>query len=235
MESVRSHHRNRLLAALAPEDVAALEPAMERVPLPVQAVLIEFNRPIRHVIFPESGAVSTIVSADESRIEIGLVGREGLVGLPVVLGADRVPWTLVVQSAGEGLRIAAEDLRAALARRPALFRPLGLYAQALFVQVAQTCYVNAIFDIESRLARWLLMMQDRVGGQDLFLTHEFLSAMLGVRRPGVTVAIHMLEGTGAIRNRRGHIEVRDRDRLLELAGDGYGPAEREYERLLAGA
>ena len=235
MDLVRSHHRNRLLAALAPEDAAVLEPAMERVALPAQSVLIAPDRPIRHVIFPESGAVSTIMSTDETRIEIGLVGREGMVGLPVALGADGVPYGLVVQSAGEGLRIAAEDLRAALARHPALFRPLGLYAQALFVQIAQTCYANALFDIESRLARWLLMMQDRVGGQDLFLTHAFLSAMLGVRRPGVTVAIHILEGSGAIRNRRGHIEVRDRDRLLELAGDGYGGAEREYERLMAGA
>lgn len=208
---------------------------LERVPLTFQSLLIPANEPIRDVVFPESGVVSTIVDSEEGRIEIGLIGREGLVGLPVVLGTDRIPCTFLVQGAGEGLSIAARDLRAALAQRPSIFRPLGLYTQALMVQIAQTAYVNALFDIEARLARWLLMMQDRMGGQDLYLTHEFLSAMLGVRRPGVTVASHVLEGTGAIRNKRGHIEIRDRDKLLDLAGDGYGSAEREYERLMAEA
>ena len=231
----RSPRRNRLLAALSAEDHALLEPMLERVPLPLQSLLIAANTPIRQVVFPESGVVSTTVDTAEGRVEIGLIGREGVVGLPVVLGADQVPCNFLVQGAGEGLAIDTADLRAVLARRPSIFKPLGLYTQALMVQIGQTCYANALFDIESRLARWLLMMQDRTGGQDLFLTHEFLSAMLCVRRPGVTVAVHVLEGTGAIRNRRGHIEIRDRDKLLELAGDGYGDAEREYERLMVEA
>ena len=104
----------------------------------------------------------------------------------------------------------------------------------MIVQVAQTAYVNATFDIEARLARWLLMMQDRFEG-DLPVTHDFLAAMLGVRPPGVTIATHVLEGTGAIRAKRGRIEIRDREKLEELTGDSYGSAEREYERLMAQA
>lgn len=223
---------NRLLAALAPDDFAVLAPSLERVPLQFQSVLIEPHQPIPHVIFPESGIVSTIANTEEGRIEIGVIGREGLVGIPVVLGTNQTPHTYVVQVGGEALRITPTDLRAALRDRPSLFRPLGLYAQALFIQISQTAYVNVTFDIEARLARWLLMMMDRVEGEEMPLTHEFLSAMLGVRRPGVTVATHVLEGTGAIRARRGRIEIRDRDKLLELAGDSYRTAEAEYHRLM---
>ena len=227
--------RNRLLAALPPDDYAVLEPMMERVPLTLLSVLIRSNEPIRHVIFPESGVVSTLANTEEGRIEVGLVGREGFVGVALVLGTNQTPCSSVVQGAGEGLRIDARDLRAALAHRPSLFRPLGLYIQALSVQLASTAYVNATFAIEARLARWILMTQDRVEGDALVLTHEFLSAMLGVRRPGVTVATHVLEGTGAIRAKRGRIEVRDREKLMERAGDGYQTAEREYERLMGEA
>jgi CRP-like cAMP-binding protein len=127
----------------------------------------------------------------------------------------------------------SQHLSAAIAQRPSIFRVLGLYTQFMLVQIAQTAYVNATFDIEVRLARWLLMMQDRAGTNELALTHDFLSAMLGVRRPGVTIATHVLEGTGAIRAKRGRIEVRDREKLLELAGDSYSSAEFEYERLMA--
>ena len=224
--------RNRLLASLSPDDYALLEPMLERVPLGFGTVLAESGQPIPHVFFPETGAVSVIADAAEGRIEISLIGREGFVGIPVALGTDRAPCTFVVQASGEALRMEPQALRAALASRPSIFRPLGLYTQFMIVQIAQTAYVNATFDIEARLARWLLMMQDRAGSDDLLFTHEFLSAMLGVRRPGVTIATHVLEGTGAIRARRGRIAVRDREKLLELAGDSYSSAEREYERLM---
>lgn len=225
--------RNRLLAAMSPDDFAALAPSLEPVAMPFQSVLIESNQPIRSVLFPESGIVSTIANTEEGRIEIGVIGWEGLVGVPVVLGTDQTPHTSIVQVAGTALAIAPAALRAAIRARPSLFRPLGLYIQALFVQVSQTAYVNVTFDIEARLARWLLMMTDRIEMDEIPLTHEFLSAMLGVRRPGVTVATHVLEGTGAIRARRGRIEVRDRDKLLELAGDSYHAGVIEHERLMA--
>ena len=138
----------------------------------------------------------------------------------------------MVQASGGALRIHPGDLRAAIRESPSIFRPFGLYIQALIVQIAQTAYVNVTFGIEARLARWLLMMQDRIEGTELPLTHDFLAAMLGVRRLGVTMATHVLEGMGAIRARRGRIEIRDREKLAELAGDSYLTAEREDERLM---
>ena len=224
--------RNRLLAALSPDDFSLLEPMLERVSLPLASVLIEADQPIQYVIFPESGFSSTVANTFEGRIEVGLIGREGLVGLPVVLGTDRTPHTHMVQGVGEGLRIPSQDLTAMLAERPSIFKPFGLFTQSLIIQVAETAYANATFDIEARLARWILMVQDRVGGDEVLLTHDFLSMMLGVRRPGVTTATHVLEGTGSIRAKRGRIEIRDREKLVELAGDAYQTAEREYERMM---
>ena len=224
---------NRLLAALPPDHFALIEPKLKRVPLDLNSVLIEAHQPIRHVFFPENGIVSTIANTDEGSIEVGLVGREGFVGVPIILGTDQTPHTSLVQGVGEALRIGTEDLRAAIQDRPSIFRPLGLYTQSLIVQMAQTAYANATFDIQARLARWVLMTQDRTGGDELLLTHEFLATMLGVRRPGVTGATHALEGMHSIRAKRGRITVRDREMLLELAGDAYQVAEDEYERLMA--
>ena len=225
--------RNRLLAALSQDDFALLEPMLERVPLPLRLNLIEANQPIRHVYFPESGISSTVANTDEGRIEVGIIGREGMVGVPVVLGVDRTPHTFMVQGVGEALRISTKDFRAAIHNRPSIFRPLGLFIHTLMVQVSQTAYANVTFSVEARLARWILMTQDRVGGDELLLTHDFLAIMLGVRRPGVTGATHALEGMGSIRNKRGRIEVRNREQLLELAGDAYQVAEDEYERVMA--
>lgn len=226
---------NRLLSALAPEDLALLAPRLERVALPFSSVLIAPHEPIGRVFFPEGGLVSTIAEGEDGRVEVGVVGREGLVGLPALLGADRTPHASLVQVEGQALAIAPAHLQAALRARPSLFRPLGLYAHAFMVQVAGSAYSGALLAIEARLARWLLMVMDRLGPGEMALTHDFLATMLGVRRPGVTVAVHVLEGTGAIRARRGRIEVRDRGRLLELAGDAYGGPEAEYERLMGEA
>ena len=227
--------RNRLLAALAPDDFDLLSPNLERVRLLIGEVLIEAHQPIAHVVFPESGLVSTVADTDEGRIEVGLIGREGMSGVPVLLGTNQTPHVYLIQGVGEGLRIETQNLRDAIRTRPAIFRPLGLYTQSLIVQMGQTVYANATFNIEARLARWILMTQDRSDSDDLQLTHEFLATMLGVRRPGVTTATHALEGMGSIRNKRGRIEVLDREKLLELAGDSYQVAEKEYERLMAEA
>ena len=225
--------RNRLLATLAPDDFALLESKLERVPLELHSVLIEAHQPILHVFFPENGIVSTIANTAEASIEIGLIGREGFVGFPIILGASQTPHTSLIQGTGEALRISTDDLRAAIQERPSIFRPLGLFTHAFIVQVAQTAYANATFKIEARLARWILMTQDRTDSKELLLTHEFLAIMLGVYRPGVTLATHALEEMGAIQAKRGRITVRDRERLLELAGDAYQVAEDEYERLMA--
>ncbi len=224
--------RNRVLSIMTPDDFALLEPMLERVPLPLRLKLVEANQPIPHVHFLESGISSTIADTDEGRIEIGVIGREGLAGLCVVLGVDRTPHTSMVQGVGEALRISTPDLLAAIRARPSIFRPLGLFAHTMIVQMGQTTYANVAFNVEARLARWILMTQDRADSDELVLTHDFLATMLGVRRPGVTSATHALEGMGSIRNRRGRIEVLDRDKLLELAGDAYQTAEDEYERVM---
>ncbi len=227
--------RNRLLSMLAPADFDHLAPKLERVPMPLKAIIVAARQPILHVHFPESGIVSTVANTQEGRIEIGLTGREGFVGVPTILGAISTPHTSLVQGEGEALRIGVPDLRAALAARPALFRPLGLYTHALMVQLAQTAYANVTFTIQARLARWVLMTQDRTSGDDLVLTHEFLSVMLGVRRPGVTVGTQALEAMGAIQTGRGRVTVLDRDKLKAVAGDAYQLAEDEYDRVMAQA
>ncbi|WP_237478971.1 Crp/Fnr family transcriptional regulator [Lichenibacterium dinghuense] len=224
--------RNRLLSMLTADDYNHLVPKLERVSLPAQTPIIRAHQPIEHVHFLESGIVTTVAHTDAGRIEVGIIGREGVVGLPAILGADSAPYTSQVQAEGAALRIATSDLSAALASRPSIFRPLGLFAHTLMIQLAQTAYANATFTIEARLARWVLMTQDRTDGDDLAMTHGFLSAMLGVRRPGVTVATHVLEGVGAIRAVRGRIVVRNRERLIHIAGSAYQVAEAEYARVM---
>ena len=179
--------------------------------------------------------MSLVADTNEGRIEIGVVGCEGVVGTPLVLGTDRTPHVAMVQVEGEALRVSVDALRDALAASPHLRGVLGRYVQSLMVQVGQTVHAAADLTVECRLARWILMTHDRLGRDELPLTHEFLSIMLGVRRPGVTSAMHVLEGSGTIANRRGRITVRDREKLEEMAGDTYGVTEAEYERLLAQA
>ena len=224
--------RNRLLSLLTDEDFALLEPKMVRVPMPLTVVLVAPHQPIHHVLFPERGIVSTVANTEEGRIEVGMIGREGVVGIPAILGVDSTPHTFLVQGTGEALRISTEDLRAAIQARPSIFRPLGLFVHTLMVQMGQTVYANVTFPLEGRLARWILMTQDRFEADDVLLTHEFLSTMLGVRRPSVTVGMQVLQGAGAIHATRGHILVRDREKLKEIAGDAYQVAEAEYERVM---
>ncbi|KNY23749.1 Crp/Fnr family transcriptional regulator [Methylobacterium sp. ARG-1] len=225
--------RNRLLRLMPAEDFARLAPALETVSVPLRELLILPLQPITHAHFIEEGIVSLVADTVEGRIEIGVIGYEGMCGAPLVLGADRTPHTALVQSDLVALRLPAAVLRAALDESAPLRSLLGRYVQSLIVQVGHTVYANTDLTIEARLARWILMTHDRLQKDELILTHEFLAMMLGVRRPGVTTATHVLEGSGMIKARRGRIIVTDRDKLEDLAGDAYGPAEAEYERLLA--
>ncbi|WP_134496398.1 Crp/Fnr family transcriptional regulator [Microvirga pakistanensis] len=223
---------NRLLAVLSPEDFARLQPHLESVSLDMRQVLIEPNTAIAYVYFPEAGMSSVTNNSSGGKIEVGVVGREGMVGLPIVLGIDQTPYEHFMQIAGHGWRIAADDLEQAMAQSRSLHRQLLRYAQASHVQASETAFSNANSDVEARLARWLLMCHDRVDGDDIQVTHEFIAIMLGVRRPGVTVALHMLEGMHVIRAKRGLITVLDRAKLEELADDAYGLPEAEYTRLM---
>jgi CRP-like cAMP-binding protein len=222
--------RNHLLSALPPEDLERLLPHFEPIPLILKQVLLEPNSTIEHVLFVESGVISLIVPVgDESRVEVGLAGREGLLGVPAILGVPRSPYRALVQAPGSGLRIAVGDLSQAMAAQPSLQVLLLRYVQTFMSQVQQTAACNGLHTIDERLPRWLLMCHDRVDGDDLPLTHEFLSQMLGIRRAGVTTALHLLEGVGIVHANRAHVVVRDRKKLEEVACECYGIVRRQYE------
>lgn len=223
--------RNRLLGTLPAIELAFTHQA-EPVDLKLQQVLFEANTIIEHVYFVESGIVSVLAQTGEDRVEIGLIGHEGMVGVAVAFGVPRTPHQLICQGEGRALRLSAAEFASAAERSQPLLTLLGRYLHYMGVQAGQTAYANAALNVEARLARWILMIHDRTDGFELTLTHQFLAAMLGVRRPGVTTAIHVLEGAGMIRAERGRITVLNRSRLEDLAGDAYGLAEAEYDRLM---
>ncbi|HYF55450.1 MAG TPA: Crp/Fnr family transcriptional regulator [Salinarimonas sp.] len=232
--SQQSSVRNRLLAILPPDDFAALQPHLEPVAFELRQVLIEPGKPVEHVYFVETGYTSVTTDGGGSKIEVGIIGREGIVGVFVTLGVRTIPLEFFVQAAGEGLRISADRLEAVLDEQPAARRLLLRYAHALNIQTSGTAFANAEHTVEARLARWLLMCHDRLDGDDIPITHDFMSMMLGIRRAGVTTATHVLEGNGLIRAKRGVITVLNREKLEELADNSYGLPEAEYERLIAG-
>jgi CRP-like cAMP-binding protein len=210
---------------------------LSRVELELEKDLEEPREPITHAYFLDSGIASTVGGThgnDGRAIEIGLIGREGVVGLPLILGNHRATHAIYMQVAGKGQRIAAQAFREAISTSRTLHGLLLKFVQVFMVQLSQTAVANGRSKIEERLARWVLMASDRVDGPELPLTHEFLSIMLGVRRAGVTDAIHALAGHGLIRAERGNIRIIDRDGLEASANGCYGEAEREYRRLILG-
>ena len=224
--------RNRLLAALAPRDLARLHPHLELVALVMGEVPTEPGRPIEHVLFPETGIVSVLATSTggRHRVEVGLIGRDGMVGLPVVLGADVEPHETLVQADGQAWRLPAGELRRAMAERPALHGVLLRYVQPFMTQTAHTAVANACHRLDERVARWLLMYHDRLDGGELLLTQTFLSRMLGANRPGVTLAVRALADAGLIDHVRGRFTVLDRARLESVADGSYGAPEAEYAR-----
>jgi CRP-like cAMP-binding protein len=212
-------------------DRAILTPHLEPVALEHRKQLERANENITHAYFPESGVVSVVAKSGSDQIEAGVIGREG-VTFAVILGNHRSPNDVHVQIEGRGHSIDAEHLRTAMAASSSLRLLLTRYAQTFMTQVAQTALFNGRAKLDERLARWLLMTHDRLDDDDVRLTHEFISLMLGVRRPGVTEALNELEGKGFIRSNRGAIRILDRDGLLQIAGAAYGVPEAEYARLL---
>jgi CRP-like cAMP-binding protein len=190
------------------------------------------GEPISHVLFPDSGIVSVVADIEEGRFEVGMAGWEGLAGVPVLLGVSHTPHTAIVQVPGVGWRLAAEQLRTAMAKSAALSSTLHRYVHTFIVQISQTAFANAGYSLEARLGRWILMTHDRTAGDELLMTHDFMATMLGTGRSGVTFAVQSLEGNGLIRATRGRIIVRNREGLEALAGDAYGLAEREYSNVL---
>lgn len=224
---------NSLLKAMLPADYALLAPHLMRMALPRGLQLHAAGSRIDKVYFPEDGIVSIVaVTLDGKQSEVGVFGREGMSETATVLGTDHSPHEAFVQSAGvSALRLNVKALMAAFGDSVTLRDHLLRYVQTMMVQLSSSI-AAAGQTIPQRLARWLLMCHDRVDGDDLGLTHDFIGMMLGVRRAGVTVALHELEDAGFVETSRGNVAVRDRDGLEKLAAGGYGLAESEYFRLI---
>lgn len=225
--------RNLILSSLPRGDWALLQPHLERIELSKNYELFGADKPIAHAYFPEGGVASIVAGQAGEEVEIGLVGREGFTGTAVLMGTDRSPDRSYIQiDDSTALRIRTQRLQDAVAQSPSLYSVLLRFAQVMTIQCARTAASNAGAEIPQRLARWLLMCHDRLDGDTLHLTHEFMSVMLAVRRAGVTVTLHLLEGMGAVSARRGEITILDRTKLEDMAGDSYGVPEAEYRRLL---
>jgi|SRR5436190_15269557 len=217
---------NRILSRLSRPDFALLEPHLEAVDLPVRKPLEARRKRIEHVYFPESGFASVVANGtSKPSIEVGIIGREGMTGLAIVLGSDRAQHATYIQVAGKGLRISADRLREADERSITLHRGMLRFAHAFLAQATTTALANGRSKIEERLARWLLMADDRIDGEVLPLTHEFLGLMLGTHRPGVTIAIQALEKQGLITARRARIAILDRKGLEKCSNGTYVRSE----------
>jgi CRP-like cAMP-binding protein len=225
--------RNKLLSSLSRSDFALLEPHLEPVTLSMRKVLEKPNSRITAAYFPDCGFASVVAQqANGKEVEVGLIGREGMIGMPIVLGDHRTPHSTYIQAAGDGQCIQAADLRQAIQSSRSLQDTLLKFVQAFGVQTSHTAISNARSKLDQRLARWLLMAHDRLETDCLPLTDEFLSIMLAVRRAGVTETVHALEVRGLISRTRGRIAIRNRQGLERLAGASYGVPEAEYRRLM---
>jgi CRP-like cAMP-binding protein len=217
---------NRILSRLSREDFALLGPHLEAVDLPVRKQLETAKRRIDQVYFIESGFASVVANGtNKPSIEVGIIGREGMTGLAIVLGNDRAQHASYIQVAGAGLRISARDLRSAIDRSTTLHGATLRYAHAFLRQSTTTALANGRSKIEERLARWLLMAADRIGSNEVPLTHEFLGLMLGTHRPGVTIALRALEKAGLIETHRRMITIVDRKALEKNSNGTYVPPE----------
>jgi CRP-like cAMP-binding protein len=236
-ESIMSHsspstYRNQLLANLPDRDLARLTPWLEPVKLRLHASLETPGQTIPFVYFPDCGLVSVLATSGAGRdIEVGLLGLDGMTGLALVQYDNKSAYKCVVQLAGRATRIHAGRFRRALQHSLHLRVMLTRYARAFGIQVAATAMAAGRAKLEARLARWLVMVHDRVPGDTIDMTHDYLAIMLGVRRPGVTVALHILEGKGLIKSVRGEIIIKDRQGLIADAAGTYGWPEAEYTRL----
>ncbi|MGR3464010.1 Crp/Fnr family transcriptional regulator [Limimaricola sp.] len=205
---------------------------MTYVTLSRQQTLERCGRPARHVYFLANGAASLIARQRNGlNIEAALVGYEGMVGLSQVFGTEISLSDTVMQSSGTGWRIGARDFRKAM-DSPGFRSRMLIFADTVMSQSFATSLAASRGKLMTRLARWLLLFHDRVQGDELELTHDTMAVLLGVRRAGVTMTIHELEGRGLIRAHRGRVTIRDREGLAALAGAFYGQAEDRYERLL---
>jgi CRP-like cAMP-binding protein len=224
---------NRLLSLLSDVDYERLRPHLSHVVFDYKKSLYEASRPIDHVYFPIDGVASLVITtAEGAGAEVGTIGNEGLVGLPVCLGDREAPSSVYVQVPGTALEMDARLFRDELARNPALNLIMLRYAHAFFNQVAQSAACAHPPRVEQRCCRWLLMTRDRMPSGDFLLTHEFLGMMLGVRRTTVTDVMGSLQKAGLIRYRRGHVTILNQEALHRRTCECYDVSKLEFDRLL---
>ena len=227
------HPRNRLVAALSVADKALLVPRLTAVTLTLRQPMEAAQKRIKTVYFPESGIVSVVaVSKRNAHAEIAIIGREGMTGVPLVLGCERSSYNAFVQVPGEAHSIDAGELLECLSKSRTMRDTFLLFAHVLSLQSSHTALASAHGTIETRLARWLLMADDRMEHGEMLLTHEFLSLMLGVRRAGITEALGRLKNRRLIQTGRGRVTILRRDQLETVADGLYGAPEAEYRRVL---
>jgi len=232
-QPTQSTFRNHLLRTMAADDFALLAPHLEECDLKLGDPLYRAGDTPEYFWFPNSALGSLVATSPEGhRIEGGIFGREGFSPVGLVMGAQVSPYDCMIQSQGEAWRIKTGVLVDAVTASPSLRELLLRFAFVLSIQTTYTALSNSVHPIDERLARWLLMCHDRIIGDEMEITHEFLSLMLTVRRPSVTTALHVLEGNGFIRAERRRITIRNRAGLEEFAGDAYGIPEAQYRNLL---
>jgi len=220
---------NSLLGALPRGKSRGLRPGLELVTLTFGDVLLQPGEPITHVFFPDNSVVSLLTEEGKRAVEVGLVGHEGMVGIPLALGVDVSPVRAVVQGTGTALRMKKSSFLRELRRHPKLQNRLLRYSHALMSQVTQISACNRLHSVEARLARWLLMTRDRLRSNQLELTHEFLGHMLGVRRVGITQAAGALQRRKLIDYSRGHIRILDAKGLEAASCRCYQVVKDLYE------
>jgi CRP-like cAMP-binding protein len=224
---------NQLLAALPEAEWRRWLPALETIDMPLGHVLYESGNTLSHVYFPITSIVSLLyVMEDGASAEIAVVGNEGVVGISLFMGGESTPSRAVVQSAGQGLRLAAQMMKDEFNKNGAVLHLLLRYTQALITQMSQTAVCNRHHSLDQQLCRWLLLSLDRLQGSELVMTQELIANMLGVRREGVTEAALNLGRDGLIRYARGRISVLDRAGLEKRTCECYTVVKKEYDRLL---
>lgn len=224
------HYKNRILAALPKADLSRLEPHLSAVTLKQEQTLL--NKKFPYAYFLERGIASVILTVQNGdTVEVGVIGIDGVVGVPILLGTGAFPGRTFIQIAGSGFRIDAKLLKEEFERTGDLRRHLQRYVQGYIVQIAQTAVCNRLHTIEERLARWLLTCRDRMDSDRLALTHDFLGQMLGSPRTTVTLAAGLLHRAGLINYTRGIVTIQNRNGLEKTACECYGIVRDEFQRL----
>lgn len=235
-ETLNAGPQNRLLASLPSEVYTQLQPHLIPIELPYRCSIYEAGRPIESVVFLETGVASLVnIMKNGQAAEVGTIGNEGIVGIPVVFGDSTAPTNVYMQVAGHGLKMEASIFREVMGTSEHLRQSMLHYSHAFFNQVAQSAACNLFHPIEKRCCRWLLITRDRMHSNDFPLTQEFLAMMLGVQRTGVTRAAAKLQRAGLIHYTRGHVKILDPLRLESHTCECYGVTREDFDRLLGRA